>query len=284
MPDDVMADGANIAGLVGSFREMVQGCDAELYQQFVDVLVERGSPDDPERSKNREFLLYNFTAIYEKGGEFTLPNGKKVDLGAPRLELASQDQHDKAVALSAKLKEALDAEEKARKAWGNPLFQGNKRLIDTFTPRLSPLEKAHRVLGQRIANWLLKQRAQKKAEGEAAKARAREADRKAQEAAASGAHNAGQLAAQAETAKREAERREKAAAESGKSKSSTGGGSHLRTEWDFEILDVKLIPLEYLAPNREKILADGRPRTDGSPGREIPGIRMFPVDKAVVRK
>lgn len=285
MPDDAAAAGLghNSAGLVEDFRGMVRDCTPELFQQLVDVLVERGIPDDPARAAERERLLHNFTVIYEKGGDLTTAKGV-IQFGPPRLELASQDQHDKAVLLAGKISEAAEAEENTRKTWGAPLFQGNKRLIDAFAPRQDPLVRAHKVLKERIGAFLKMQRdAKEKAEREA-RAAAQAKEKAAADAAAKGAHNAAQLQAEADTAKLEADRKQKVAADAGRSKSATGGGSHLRVDWDFEVTSAVQIPREFLIPNREAIIREGKDHPDGSPGRVISGVRVFKVTSAVVRK
>jgi membrane protein involved in colicin uptake len=59
-----------------------------------------------------------------------------------------------------------------------------------------------------------------------------------------------------------------------------GSVASLKTTWEFEVLDLSKVPLKYLTINEAMIRADIR----GEQGeREIPGLRIYPVQSARVR-
>jgi hypothetical protein len=284
---------SNSTSIADAFRDLCRGADPELYQLFVDIMVEEASPDSAARKKKRDALKHAYNVLYVTGGEIPGPGGKPIVIKPEdvRKELATEHQYNKAVELGNALKEAQEVEDTVRKGFGSPMDRGNKRLKEIFDLRAGPLQPGRDALRHLCGAYLTKQRDAAKAKAEEERLAAAAAAKAAQAAAAKAAaendeaaqREADKLQAQADAAATKADKATKAIATAGNKSASGGGGAHLRVSYRVEITNFAIVTNEFKVLNEEKAIIEMRPRSDGSPGRQVQGLKLIKIENAVLK-
>lgn len=280
------AAGSNSRVIEDQLRDLLAGAGPAEFQMVADILVDLASPDDPARKKKRDIMARQFGIIYETGGEI---QGTKI---AVRTKLLSEDHFEKAKALGVAAKGAAEEEDRIRMAFGTPLRKANDALKERYDERSAPLLRICKVLKEKMGVYLEGER-EKKRQAEQIAAAEEAAARKAAEAAAAAAAaapddtaamaEAEKLKAKAETAEARAVRLKKEADAGGNKKSATGGGAHLKTDYDIEVVNFTLVGREFLVVDKERALREMRPAADGTPGRIVPGLKLIVKESAVIR-
>jgi hypothetical protein len=155
----------------------------------------------------------------------------------------------------------LKAIEKKRKEFVDPLNESLKAINSSFKKLSEPLEKAKAILSGKITDWHIAEQKRIAEENERIR-KEEEKRRKIQEAHAAQGHEVSKPVEM----KREAPIENKI------------GSTYMRTDWDWEIINIGDIPKEYLTLNSVKINTAVRAGV-----RSIPGIRIYEVQKAVTR-
>lgn len=219
-------------------------------------------------------------------------------------EITTKVDHDAAADLLTRIRERERAVESVRVQEKEPYLHSERAVDGFFQPIRAALAKQLTDLNRRITAHLSREAAKererlraeedrKRREAEAFQQQAQEAARKAQEARRAdhraahaeraGSAQAASLAAQ-ETASVAAQAANAKPADLARTRTDIGTLSTLKSEWTFEIEDWEAIRIESLRPYIDRATIEKAIRTAVKVGiRDLPGVRIFQTEKAMVR-
>lgn len=286
MPDDIsnaLGGSNNAPSLLVLIDEALEAADGAMLDQIMDRVVDKLAGDTADRAQKRAELLF-FSSLWEQGGEV---RGQPVP---PRPEIENDDQAGKATDLAKKLKDATKAEETARKGAKDRFLNGGRRIDGTFQGRAAPLTEAAEKLIGRLNRWQARVAAERRRQEEEARkaAEAAEAERRKLEEHAKADDD--ETAAKLARMRDEEERARQAAAAareqaSGKTQTRGAGGAMATTRktYSVEVTNFTMVPREFLKVDLERALIEMRPHSDGSPGRDVSGLKLVVSEQTVIR-
>lgn len=217
---------------------------------------------------------------------------------AQRLAVATPEQAEEATAFLAELKAAKDRSERARRFLVDPLNAHVRQINDRIKGDRVPLEEADTMVRKKLLAYSREQArrraeeqarldAERREDEQAAEAERRKREREAQQAeAAAHAGVADQEAVERARLRSEEAIQRSIAVRSAPAPSTAApapmnagtGSAAVRREWKIEVVDISLLPAEYLIADERKLRAVVKAGL-----REIPGCKIAQVEGLAVR-
>lgn len=260
--------------LLALIDEAILDADDRALAHIFEILANRVCQEDPASQADREEIVA-LAQLWQFGGKH---KGRDIQ---PVVSIDDDVRMTKAETLVGRINGRLKVEDGAfRRAKDNFVHKG--KAVDTlFRARRGPLETAKTFLEKLLldrAKVIRQQQAAAAAEAQA-KADAADAERRRLEAEAAHNANAGTEQLQQATQVAVAARQQATAIATAPLRPATGGArTVLRGETTLEVVDIKLVPVEYLQ------VREGDALMALKAGKTIPGLRLVITEKAHVRK
>lgn len=189
----------------------------------------------------------------------------ELEIVASGIVVTTDAEQAKATSLAGQIKKVVKTIEEARKRYVTPFNEHVKGVNGLAGEIRQPLERAELMLKKSLTIYATEQELVRRKAEEDARKTAEEQQQRLNEEAASAGIVAPIVPEILQTDVTTTVR-------------TTDGTSYMRSTWDFEIVDMSTVPVEYLCPNETKIRAAIRAGI-----RSIPGMRILEKHTVAIR-